>query len=81
MWGPDPLLTALGETQADEAHAAWKAELPSGVPAPEKCFASPHKRALDTWKRTFDASSPILREEHKRVLILEVRLSALTSGC
>ncbi|KIP07162.1 hypothetical protein PHLGIDRAFT_35565 [Phlebiopsis gigantea 11061_1 CR5-6] len=71
VWGPDSQLTALGETQADEAHAAWKAELPFGVPVPEKCFASPHKRALDTWKRTFAASSPILREEHRRVLILE----------
>lgn len=50
-------------------------ELPHGVPVPEKCFASPLKRALDTWKITFDRAgdAQVLAPEARKVLILEVR--------
>ena len=74
VWGPDPLLTHLGELQAEEAHAAWKAELPFGIPTPQKCFVSPHRRALDTWKITFDrdGEEQILEPERRKVLVLEV---------
>ncbi|EKM51431.1 uncharacterized protein PHACADRAFT_200260 [Phanerochaete carnosa HHB-10118-sp] len=73
VWGPDPLLTHLGETQAEEAHNAWRKELPHGVPVPQKCFASPLKRALDTWKITFDRTgdAQVLVPEAQNVLILE----------
>ena len=76
VWGPDPLLTHLGELQAEEAHEAWKKELPHGVPLPEKFFSSPLKRALDTWKITFDrqGDEQVLEPERTSVDILEVRL-------
>lgn len=71
-WGPDPLLTPLGESQARDAHKAWKAETPAGIPTPEKCFCSPLRRALDTWKDTFscpEGETPILAV--KKVTVLE----------
>ncbi|GJF00616.1 phosphoglycerate mutase-like protein [Phanerochaete sordida] len=73
VWGPDPLLTRLGELQAEEAHAAWLQEAPRGVPLPQTCFASPLKRALDTWKITFDraGAAAVLPAEARRVLVLE----------
>jgi broad specificity phosphatase PhoE len=75
VWGPDSVLTNLGELQAHEAHKAWKVELPSGIPLPQKCYASPLRRALCTWKITFDheGEEQILPLEQKRVVILEVR--------
>lgn len=77
IWGPDPLLTPLGITQAQEANAAWVKESPFGIPTPEKCFSSPLKRALDTWKETFacegekEKEKEVLEEGRKKVLILE----------
>jgi len=68
VWGPDPLLTELGESQAREAHEAWLKELPNGIPVPEKCYASPLHRALSTWNLTF--SEPGVLAE-PQVLILE----------
>ncbi|PSS37959.1 hypothetical protein PHLCEN_2v216 [Hermanssonia centrifuga] len=52
-WGPDPLLTPLGHVQAADAHQAWLAEIPHGIPQPERHYVSPLKRALDTWAVTF----------------------------
>lgn len=76
VWGPDPLLTPLGEKQALDARRAWLNEMVSGIPAPETCFCSTLRRALDTWTCTFDCDD----EKEKilatrKVIILEVRLS------
>ncbi|KAI0689928.1 phosphoglycerate mutase-like protein [Cytidiella melzeri] len=52
-WGPDPLLTPAGVEQARDARRAWKKEVPFGIPVPVRHYASPLKRALDTWKTVF----------------------------
>ncbi|KAI0345470.1 phosphoglycerate mutase-like protein [Trametopsis cervina] len=52
-WGPDPLLTPLGLEQARDARNAWQQEIPFSIPVPKRHYASPLKRALDTWKTTF----------------------------
>lgn len=48
------------------------------MPVPEVCYASPLKRALDTWARTFDrdGAPEVLVKERRKVLILEVRADA-----
>ena len=76
-WGPDPLLTPLGELQAQQARNAWKAELPLGVPVPQRWYSSPLKRALDTWKITFDSDEGLFGK--KQVTILEVCACVLVS--
>ncbi|ETW87511.1 hypothetical protein HETIRDRAFT_469614 [Heterobasidion irregulare TC 32-1] len=62
IWGPDPFLTALGEDQARNANAAWKAEVSKGIPLPQKLYSSPMRRAMRTLVFTFDgiltATSP-----------------------
>ncbi|EMD40116.1 hypothetical protein CERSUDRAFT_151079, partial [Gelatoporia subvermispora B] len=69
-WGPDPLLTPLGIDQAQAARTAWQAELPKGIPLPQCFYCSPLKRALDTWRITFDEGKA-LPEDRPNVLILE----------
>ena len=75
VWGPDPLLTPFGESQALEARAAWEEEISAGIPTPQKFYSSPHKRALDTWTLTFagEQGSILGNSENPAVLILEVR--------
>ncbi|CAL1713864.1 unnamed protein product [Somion occarium] len=72
-WGPDALLTPLGETQALQAREAWKSEIPKGIPVPAKFYSSPLRRALDTWKETFGLRSndAVLDKSKRTVLILE----------
>ncbi|KAI0034919.1 phosphoglycerate mutase [Vararia minispora EC-137] len=50
IWGPDPLLTALGEEQAVQAHDAWKREIDVGAPIPTRFICSPMHRALRTYE-------------------------------
>lgn len=82
VWGPDAQLTPLGGLQAEEARRAWQKELTCGMPVPEKLFASPLRRALETWRITFDGNedTQILPPEQRRVLILEVSSLAHTLG-
>lgn len=83
-WGPDPLLTPLGQSQAEDAKKAWKDELSHGIPLPEKCYGSPLKRALDTWALTLGGSGEdeVISGDRRRVTILEVsRFRALTRQC
>ncbi|KAI0953659.1 hypothetical protein AcW1_007823 [Taiwanofungus camphoratus] len=68
-WGPDPLLTSLGITQAEAARSAWEFEVPFGIPTPEQCYASPLHRTLSTWDLTFNVDE--ILGENKRVIILE----------
>ncbi|TFK38871.1 phosphoglycerate mutase-like protein [Crucibulum laeve] len=58
IWGPDPLLTPVGEQQAVDAQVAWKVELPFGIPLPDKLYSSPLTRALKTCEITFDGIIP-----------------------
>lgn len=73
-WGPDPLLTSLGITQAEAARSAWEFEVPFGIPTPEQCYASPLHRALSTWDLTFNVDE--ILGENKKVIILEVNIPA-----
>lgn len=80
VWGPDPELTALGQSQAELAHNAWARELQeNGATLPEKFIVSPFVRAADTgkitWQGLADLSQFELKEywretigEHVRVL-------------
>ncbi|KDQ16131.1 hypothetical protein BOTBODRAFT_65050 [Botryobasidium botryosum FD-172 SS1] len=52
VWGPDPKLTELGISQAEVAHAAWKTEIPYGIPLPS-LYSSPFSRAASTLEITF----------------------------
>ncbi|KAI0357434.1 phosphoglycerate mutase-like protein [Trametes cingulata] len=70
LWGPDPELTALGVTQAQEARKLWEVEREYGVPLPEKQYASPMRRALQTWQEIF-VNSGSLSQGSPRVTILE----------
>ncbi|EIM92820.1 phosphoglycerate mutase-like protein [Stereum hirsutum FP-91666 SS1] len=67
-WGPDPILTPLGEEQARTAHAAWKTELANGLTLPQKFYCSPMARALRTHTITFDG---ILPASDRKTIILE----------
>ncbi|GBE83130.1 histidine phosphatase superfamily [Sparassis latifolia] len=66
-WGPDPLLTELGNAQAEAARSAWTAEMVHGIPMPERCYASPLHRALSTWDFTFN-KSVILGKQNVTIL-------------
>lgn len=65
----DPFLTALGEDQARNANAAWKAELSKGIPLPQKLYSSPMRRAMRTLVFTFDG---ILTETSPKPVVIEV---------
>ncbi|RDX52856.1 phosphoglycerate mutase-like protein [Lentinus brumalis] len=53
VWGPDPELTSVGLGQARAAREAWRTERASGIPLPERHYASPLQRALRTFQETF----------------------------
>jgi hypothetical protein len=54
IWGPDAELTALGISQAQANCKEWKNQLRNGIPKPQKFYASPFTRALDTMMYTWD---------------------------
>lgn len=64
----DSRLTAIGEEQARNAHAAWEREIPRGVPIPQRFYCSPLTRAIHTLELTFEGILPA----HLRPLIVEV---------
>lgn len=53
VWGPDPALTALGETQALDVNATWKREQVAGIPLPSSFYSSPLQRATNTLQLTW----------------------------
>ncbi|KZS97486.1 phosphoglycerate mutase-like protein [Sistotremastrum niveocremeum HHB9708] len=81
-WGPDPLLTSLGEQQAASLNEAWKIALKDGMPSPEKWFCSPMRRTASTLEITFrgllpDGVKPLFIEnirEHNGVHTCDKRL-------
>ncbi|KAH8106393.1 phosphoglycerate mutase [Phellopilus nigrolimitatus] len=68
VWGPDPLLTSLGEDQARDANALWKEELKADIPLPAKLYCSPLTRALRTCQLTF---AGIVEFRQRTPLVLE----------
>ncbi|KZP29808.1 phosphoglycerate mutase-like protein [Athelia psychrophila] len=54
VWGPDALLSDVGEQQARDVHAAWEVEISNGVPLPGKVYTSPLTRAMQTNAITFE---------------------------
>ncbi|KAI0314974.1 phosphoglycerate mutase [Amylostereum chailletii] len=73
VWGPDPYLTSLGETQARDANKAWKREKANGIPLPETFYCSPMRRALHTYQLTWEdivppsAGNPMILENCREV--------------
>lgn len=53
VWGPDPELTSIGKDQVVTARNGWNAELPFGIPLPQKLYCSPLTRAMQTCDITF----------------------------
>ncbi|KAE8264508.1 hypothetical protein A4X03_0g895 [Tilletia caries] len=75
VWGPDPLLTSLGEQQAEDVNEEWRLRLhnPNSTPSqkpplPQRLYSSPFTRALETAKRTYMG---VYGSEGKEQLILE----------
>ncbi|KZS91549.1 phosphoglycerate mutase-like protein [Sistotremastrum niveocremeum HHB9708] len=58
VWGPDPLLTPVGESQAKALNEAWKAAVASGMHTPERWYCSPMRRTASTLELTFDSLLP-----------------------
>ena len=75
-WGPDPELTQVGIDQAIAAREAWKREHAFTIPIPQKHYASPLQRALQTFHETFVNGDPLPGKPGK-VVILEVRETIL----
>ncbi|ODQ77388.1 hypothetical protein BABINDRAFT_172907 [Babjeviella inositovora NRRL Y-12698] len=48
VWGPDPLLTELGKSQAKENNRGWKQQLAKGAPLPVAYYSSPFTRSCQT---------------------------------
>src|SRR5712672_1283951 len=72
----DPRLTAIGEEQARNAHAAWKREINRGVPVPQTFYCSPLSRALRTLELTFEDILPT----NLKPIILEVTSHTIPAG-
>ncbi|EPQ54915.1 phosphoglycerate mutase-like protein [Gloeophyllum trabeum ATCC 11539] len=53
VWGPDPELTPLGQSQAALVKALLDAEVEAGFPIPDTLYSSPMTRALQTLVGTF----------------------------
>ncbi|KAJ3542920.1 hypothetical protein NMY22_g3320 [Coprinellus aureogranulatus] len=66
VWGPDPLLTPKGISQARHTREVWEDELQYGLQPPCKIFCSPHSRALKTCEIVFEGYS-----ENGRITVVE----------
>lgn len=67
QWGPDPLLTPLGISQAARNTVAWTQEAKAGAPLPERLYSSPLSRAMSTLEITWedlllDEVRPVIKE-------------------
>ncbi|KAI0647763.1 phosphoglycerate mutase-like protein [Trametes meyenii] len=70
VWGPDPDLTSIGIAQAEAARRVWEAECEYDIPVPLKQYASPLRRALNTWREIFERGE-LLSPDTRRVTIVE----------
>ncbi|KAJ7243210.1 histidine phosphatase superfamily [Mycena rebaudengoi] len=61
VWGPDPQLTTLGITQAEDANKLWKEELAVHILLPDRIYCSPMTRAMQTNQITFEGVRPLDR--------------------
>lgn len=73
VYGPDPVLTELGENQAKENNRAWKEQLSKGAPVPSRFIVSPLQRScntlLITWNDIFPKGAQPLIVENVREII------------
>lgn len=73
-WGPDPLLTPLGEEQATANNVAWKEQIKAGVPLPQILYSSPMRRSASTLQITWKdillnkGFKPIIKESYREVI-------------
>jgi broad specificity phosphatase PhoE len=61
VWGPDPFLTPLGESQAVNIGAAWAKEQKAGAPIGHdemRWYTSPFTRAIQTLERSWKNLRP-----------------------
>jgi len=71
VWGPDPALTPKGISEAKIVNAAWKKELPDGMPMPDRWFSSPFSRSANTLKITFEdiaQPKPVILENLREMI-------------
>jgi len=68
VWGPDPELTALGESQARIQNSLWKTEMAAGIPVPQKGYCSPLTRAMRTAVISLDG---VILNTHENVVVVE----------
>ncbi|KAF9226835.1 phosphoglycerate mutase-like protein [Gyrodon lividus] len=78
VWGPDPELTELGLEQARDAHRAWKKELGSKIPLPQRLYSSPLRRAIKTHQLTFEG---LLGPDLKTTIVENIREKNGVSTC
>ncbi|KAF9034337.1 histidine phosphatase superfamily [Panaeolus papilionaceus] len=54
VWGPDPQLTPIGISQAEDIHRVLLQESKEGLGKPDKRYCSPLSRAIDTCSTMYD---------------------------
>ncbi|CAN3355377.1 probable phosphoglycerate mutase Pmu1p [Diutina catenulata] len=57
-YAPDPPLTAVGESQAEENHQAWAKQIADGAAVPTKFYVSPLQRSCQTLAITWQDLLP-----------------------
>lgn len=71
VWGPDPSLTDLGETQARNISKAWVKAKEDGVPLPTRWFVSPLRRTGNTCLLSWEGIFGGFGGEGRNVKVLE----------
>ncbi|KAL7410969.1 histidine phosphatase superfamily [Mrakia frigida] len=71
VWGPDPSLTSLGESQARNISQAWVKEKEHGVPLPSRWYTSPMRRTGNTCLLSWEGIFGGFGGEGKNVKVLE----------
>ncbi|KAL6161462.1 putative phosphoglycerate mutase pmu1 [Exserohilum turcicum] len=72
----DAHLTPVGEAQAKDVRDLWAAQIPLGIPLPEKYYVSPLTRTIQTADQTF-SSLPLPATHAYKPLIKELLREAL----
>lgn len=66
-FAPDPPLTPLGLSQADENNEAWKDQIEKGAPIPQEFYVLPLQRSsntlVNTWKDIRPPTQPVIVRE------------------
>lgn len=68
VWGPDPELTEVGQSQARANNKVWRRQIEDGISLPKRHFVSPFTRALETMRLTwegigYNGDIPLVKED------------------